>query len=96
MNLKGQYKLEYTIDKEPNRIILNVELKEIEGFKKPRQNVWEGFAVLDKKPYTDVDLSNCVDAKLAAQSIGYKLRNEIKQEARKNQKLFRIKKEEIT
>ena len=96
MVIKSTYTLIYSIDKIINELVLFVELKKIEGLMKPRQNVWEGFASLNNKPYTDVDLSHCVNARLEVQSIGYKMRDEIKQKAKKEHKLFRIKKEEIS
>lgn len=95
MELKGKYKLSYTLDKEPKDLIFEVELKLIEGLMKPGQNVWYGVAKLDGKPYEKVDLSHCVNAKIAAQRIGQGLRDELKAKAKTAEQLFRIKKEEI-
>ena len=95
MELKGKYKLTYTIDKVPTDLLLNIELKQCEGMHKPGRNIWEGFAVLDGNPYTKEDLRYCVNAKVAAERIGYKLRDEIKDKSKKDGTSFRIKKEEV-
>ena len=95
MELKGKYKLVYTLDKEPKDLTFEVELKLIEGLMKPGQNVWYGVALLNGKPYDKVNLDHCVDAKLAAQRIGQILRDELKERAKKSEQSFRIKKEEI-
>ena len=95
MDIKGKYKLTYTIDREPTDLVLNVELRMCEGLLKPGQNVWEGFATLDGQPYTKEDLTHCVNAKTSAERIGYKLRDEIKANAKKEGKSFRIKNEEV-
>lgn len=94
MELKGKYKLSYTLDKELKDLIFEVELKLIEGLMKPGQNVWYGVALLDGKPY-ETNLNYCVDAKLAAQRIGQGLRDEIKAKAKVEEQSFRIKKEEL-
>jgi len=94
MELKGKYKLSYTLDKEPGDLTFEVELKLIEGTMKPRQNVWHGVALLNGKPY-ETNLNYCVDAKLSAQRIGQGLRDELKENAKKAEQSFRIKKEEL-
>lgn len=95
MELKGKYKLSYTIDKEPKDMVLDVELKMIEGMMKPRQNVWQGVAFLDGQIFTKEDLSHCVNAKSAAERIGHKLRDELKLTAKQGGKVFRVKHEEL-
>jgi hypothetical protein len=95
MELRGTYKLGYTIDKEPKNLILNVELKMIDGVMKLKQNVWEGVAFLDGQIFTKEDLSHCVDARLAAERIGHKLRDELKLTAKQEGKSFRVKNEEL-
>lgn len=92
MVLKGIYKLDYTVNKEPKNLIVTVELKMIEGLMKPRQNVWEGHVVVSDRQYTE-DLSHCVNALLACERIGHKLRDEIKVNAKAEGHSFRIKKE---
>jgi hypothetical protein len=95
MNLKSRYKLSYLLDKEAKNLTLDVELKQIDKPPTPYQNIWEGHAMLNGKPYEDSDLSHCVDAKSAAMRIGHKLRNEIKAKARANHMTFRIKNEDL-
>ena len=93
MNLKGTYKLSFTIDRVLTNLSLDVELKLIDGLMKPRQNVWGGVAFLDGQIFTKEDLSHCVDAKLAAERIGHKLREELKLTAKNEGKSFRVKNE---
>jgi hypothetical protein len=94
MEIKGTYKLLYTIDKEPKNLVLIVELKQVEGVVKKYQNVWEGFATLDGKPY-EVNLSHCVNALLAVERIGKLLKEEIEYDAKQQGQKFKVKKEEI-
>jgi hypothetical protein len=95
MELKGTYKLSYTLDREPKDLILAIELKMIDGLMKPGQNVWEGIATLDGQPYTEEDLSHCVNARLAAERIGKQLKIKIKTDTQNAGHSFRVKKEEI-
>jgi hypothetical protein len=95
MELKGTYKLSYTLDREPKDLLLLIELKQVEGIPPKGRNVWEGIATLDGQPYIKEDLRWCVNAKIAAERIGKKLRDEIKNNARDNEHSFRVKKEEI-
>ena len=94
MELKGKYKLSYTLDKEPKDLIFEIELKLIEGTMKSRQNVWHGIALLNGKSY-ETNLEYCVNAKITAQRIGQGMRDEIKDKAKADGQSFRIKKEEI-
>jgi hypothetical protein len=95
MELKGTYKLSYTLDREPKDLVLAIGLKMIDGIMKPGQNVWEGVATLNGQPYEKEDLSHCVNAKIAAERIGKQLKINIKTDAQKNGHTFRVKKEEI-
>jgi hypothetical protein len=95
MELKGKYRLSYTLDREPKDLTFEVELKLIEGLMKPGQNVWCGSALLDGKPYDKVKLDYCVNARIAAQRIGQGMRDEIKAKAKEDGQSFRIKKEEV-
>ena len=95
MELKGKYKLTYTIDRVPTDLVLNVELRQCEGLRVLGRNLWEGFATLDGQPYTKEDLTHCANAKISAERIGHKLRDEIKANAKKEGKSFRIKNEEV-
>jgi hypothetical protein len=92
MVLKGTYKLSYTLDKELKDLIVTVELKMIEGFNQPGRNVWEGHVVVSDREYKE-DLSHCVNALIACERIGHKLRDELKANAKAEGHSFRIKKE---
>jgi hypothetical protein len=94
MVLKGIYKLDYTVDKELKDLIVTVELRMIEGFNQPGRNVWEGNVVVSDREYKE-DLSHCVDALIACERIGHKLRDEMKANAKVAGQSFRIKKEII-
>jgi hypothetical protein len=94
MTTKGTYKLTYTLDKELKDLIVTVELCQAEGINIPRRNVWCGHVVVSDRAYTE-DLSHCVNALLAAERIGVKLRTEIKEKAKLEGKSFRIKNETI-
>jgi hypothetical protein len=95
MELKGSYKLSYTLDREPKDLSLMIELKQVEGIPPKGRNVWEGIATLDGQSYIKEDLRWCVNAKIAAERIGKKLRDEIKAKAQNESHSFRVKKEEI-
>ena len=95
MELKGTYKLTYTIDREPKDLVLAIELKWIDGLMKKGQNVWEGKATLNGQPYEEDDLRYTVNAKIAAERIGIRMRDEIKAKCKAEGQSFRIKKEEI-
>jgi hypothetical protein len=91
---KATYKLSYTLDKELKDLIVTVELKQVEGQHKPGRNVWEGVVVVNDRAYAE-DLSYCVNAFLACERIGQKLRDELKAQAKAAGQSFRIKKELI-
>jgi len=95
MILQGTYKLNYTLDREPMDLTVNVELRQIEGMMKPGQNVWEGHALVNGRAYDKENLSHCVNARLASLRIGEKLKNEMKAKAKIEGQSFRIKKEEL-
>ena len=95
MELKGKYKLTYTIDRVPTDLLLNVELRQCEGLHKPGRNLWEGVATLDGQPYTKEDLTHCVNTKVSAERIGHQLRDELKEKSKKDGASFRVKKEEV-
>jgi hypothetical protein len=92
MVLKGIYKLSYTLNKELKDLIVTVELKMNEGFNQPGRNVWEGHVVVSDRQYTE-DLSHCVNALIASERIGHKLRDELKAKAKADGQSFKIKKE---
>ena len=94
MKLKGQYRLVYSLDNIKNELVLDVELKQRESLFKTGENLWYGVATLNKKPYTEEDLTHCVDAQLAAKKIGRELLIKTKNDAKKKKVVFRIIKEE--
>jgi hypothetical protein len=95
MELKSTYKLSYTLNKEPKDLVLTIELKQVEGLLKKYRNVWEGTATLNGQPYTEVNLSHCVNAKPAVERIGKMLRDELIYNAQSQGQKFKVKKEEI-
>jgi hypothetical protein len=95
MELQGQYKLTYTLNRVKTEMVVEVELRENRGSQEPRQNLWSGHATLDGQPYEDKDLSHCVNARGCAEGIGIRLRNERKAKAKAEGDSFRIKKEEV-
>jgi len=95
MELKGNYKLSYTLDREPKDLNLLIELRQVEGIPPKGRNIWEGISTLNGQPYTKEDLTHCVNARLAAEHIGKMLKNEIKIKSQNEEHSFRIKKEEI-
>lgn len=94
MEIKGSYKLIYSVDDKQDELTVVVELKQVETILLPRQNLYYGVATVNGKPYTEVDLSSCVNAKFMSQSIGKKIKNDIMIKCREDKKLFSIKKEE--
>ena len=94
MEIKSTYKLSYTLDKEPKDLVLAIE-KMVDGLMKPRQNVWEGKAMLNGLPYEEEDLKYIVNARLAAERIGKRMKAELKAKSKAENKSFRVKKEEI-
>lgn len=92
---RGQYKLEYTLNKVLTELVVKVELRQRNGLVASNQNVYEGVATVNDLPYKDEDLSGCVNAMHCAEGIGIKLKNEYKAKAKADGKSFRIKTEEI-
>lgn len=95
MEMKGIYKLMYSLDKEPKELTVVVELLQTEGMHKPFQNLYYGIATVNGQPYEDSMLSMCVNAKLAAQRIGVKHREDLKENYKGGEHKFKIKKEEL-
>ena len=94
MVIKCTYKLPYTLDKEPKDLIVTVELKQAEGMHVPGRNIWYGEVMVNDRQYAE-DLSHCVNAQLACERIGHKLRDEIMAKAIKKGQKFKAKKEII-
>jgi hypothetical protein len=95
MELKGTYKLSYTLDRELKDLLLFIELKQVEGIPPKGRNIWEGIATLDGQQYTKEDLRWCVNARFAAERIGKQMKLKLKEDAQKVGHSFRVKKEEI-
>jgi len=95
MELKGTYKLSYSLNKEIKDLVLIIELKQVDGINIPNRNVWEGVATLNGQPYTAHDLKWCVNARVAAERIGKEMKLKIKADAQKDGHQIRVKKEEI-
>jgi len=92
MELKGEYKVKYTLDRVLTELVVEVELKQHEGLVPPGVNLFYGVATVNGSPYDDVDLSGCVNALYCAEGIGIKLINEYKAKAKAEGKSFRLKK----
>lgn len=96
MELKGVYKLTYTVDKEVKELTVTVELLLRDGMKEPFKNLYVGNAIVNGKPYEeDNSLEYCVDAKVAAERIGHEHRDKLIKKYKKSEHKFKIKKEEI-
>jgi hypothetical protein len=93
MKLKGTYKQAYTIDKEAKELVVEVELKQIEGMMKPGQNVWYGVAIANGKEIKHKSLPYCVNAEYMAETIGLEIIESWKIRAKKEGKVFKLKKE---
>jgi hypothetical protein len=96
MEMKGTYKLTYSLDKETKELTVAVELLLREGMGKPFQNLYVGNAVVNGQPYDDERLEYCVNAKMAAERIGHIHRDKLVKKYKKNtEHKFKIKKEEL-
>jgi len=91
MKLKGKYSQKYTLDKEQKELVVDVELKQIDGLMKPGQNVWYGVATANGKTIDHKDLSHCVNAESMAERIGLEIIEAWKTRAKKEGKSFRLK-----
>ena len=91
MKLEGIFKQKYTLDGEVKELVVEVELKQIEGQKEPRQNVWYGVAIANDKEIKHKDLPYCVNAQYMAETIGLEIIEAWKTRAKKEGKTFRLK-----
>jgi len=92
MELTGEFKVKYTLDRVLTELVVDVELKERDGLIEPGQNIFFGVATVNGSPYEDEDLSGCVNARYCAEGIGIKLIDEYKTKAKAEGKSFRLKK----
>ena len=91
MILQGEYKQAYTLDGEKKQLVVRVELKQIDGLMKERQNVWYGIATANGKKINHKDLPYCVNALYMAERIGLEIIENWKARAKKEGKSFRLK-----
>lgn len=95
MKFKSTYRLIYTLNRSEKELLIEVQLKQVEGKLKPNQNVYYGEAYINGKISTIIDLSHCVNAKYAAEKIGLEMKNDLKMKAIEEKLSFNIKSEEI-
>ena len=91
MEFKGTYKQKYTLDRESKELVVKVELKQVEGFHQPRQNLWYGVATANDKEIKHKDLPYCVNAVYMAEQIALEIIEAWKIRAKKEGKSFRLK-----
>lgn len=91
MKIKGEYKQKYVLDKEKKELVVNVILKQHDGLLKPRQNIWYGIATVNDKDIKHKGLPNCVNAEYMAETIGLEIIAAWKIRAKKEGKVFRLK-----
>ena len=91
MKLKGIYKQKYTVDREQKELVVEVELKQIDGMGEPGQNIWYGVATANDKVIKHKDLPFCVNAEYMAEQIGLEIIASWKIRAKKQGKSFRLK-----
>ena len=91
MKLKGEYRQAYTLDREAKELVVEVELKQVDGFLKPRQNVWYGVATANDKEIKHKDLPFCVNAEYMAEHIALEIIAAWKIRAKKQGNSFRLK-----
>jgi hypothetical protein len=92
MVINGKYKQAYTLDKEAKELVVDVELKQYEGFYKPFQNIWYGVATANGKEVQHKSLPYCVNAQSMAEVIGLEIIEAWKNRADKEGKSFKLKK----
>jgi len=91
MVLKGEYRQKYIIDKVNKELVVNVVLKQVDGLIKPNQNVWYGIATVNDKNVEHKDLPYCTNALYMAETIGLEIIEAWKKRAKKEGKVFRLK-----
>ena len=91
MKLTGTYKQKYTLDREAKELVVEVELKQIDGIPKPGQNIWYGVATANDQEIKHKDLPYCVNAEYMAETIGLEIINAWQIRAKKLGNSFRLK-----
>jgi len=92
---RAMYRLTYSVDNNIEELVVEVELKQVDGLMIPRQNIYYGVARVNGNIYSKKDLSNIVNPKLTAEQIGNELKDELKKKLRADGKSFRSIKEII-
>ncbi len=77
MVLKGKYVLKYVSNKEDLELVVEVQLKMVDGEIKNNQNIFYGIVLVNGTLKKEYDLHSCVNAKFVAEEIGVKLKNEL-------------------
>lgn len=91
MKIKGEYRQKYIIDKEKKELVVNVVLKQHDGLFKPNQSIWYGVATVNEKEIKHKSLPNCVNAEFMAETIALEIIEAWKVRAKKENKIFRLK-----
>jgi len=91
MVFNGTYSQKYSVDREVKELVVEVELKQIDGLGKPGQNIWYGVATANGKEIKHKDLPYCVNAQYMAETIGLEIIEAWKTRAKKEGKSFRLK-----
>lgn len=91
MKLKGEYKQNYTVDRESKELVVEVELKQHDGLGKAGQNIWYGVAWVNGKEREHKDLPNCVNAEYMAEHIALEILAAWKKRAKEQGNSFRLK-----
>lgn len=94
MKFKGEYRQKYVLDKERKELIVNVVLKQHEGIIKPNQNIWYGIATVNEKIINHKELPFCVNAEYMAETIALEIIDAWKIRAKKENKKFKLVKNE--
>jgi len=92
MELTGEYKVPYTIDRVSKELIIEVELKQRQGLGNPGQNLWYGVATANGQDIPHPDLPYCVNAEYMAETIALEIIEGWKKKAKKEGNSFRLKK----
>jgi len=92
MKLKGEYRQKYIIDKVNKELVVNVILKQHDSIGNLNQNIWYGIATVDDKEIKHKDLPYCVNAEYMAETIALEIIEAWKKRAKKEDKVFRLKK----
>lgn len=91
MKIKGEYRQKYILNKEKKELVVNVELKQHDGLLKPNQNIWYGVATANDKIINHPSLPYCVNAEHMAETIALEIIEAWKLRAKKEGKIFRLK-----